>query len=108
VGPSLTQVIQALSHSLHQEGILDWDSPVADELVHELATARNAAKSGWVNAEVVEDLIAAAGHRAAASLPTAGEADESTSSFEDLLREVAESRQAEAAHHAMRAVLGGD
>jgi hypothetical protein len=106
-GHRLTEIIQNLSRCLHEQGALDWDSSVAEGLIQELAAARHAAKSGWVDADVVEDLIAAAGHRAVASLPTTGEADESTSSFEDLLREVAESREAEAAHQTMRAVLGG-
>ena len=106
-GHRLTEIIRSLSRCLHERGIFDWGSSVAEELIQKLAAARHAAKSGWVDADVVKDLIAAAGYRAAASLPTAGEADESTSSFEDLLREVAESRGAEAAHQTMRAVLGG-
>ena len=107
-GPSLTTIIQSLSNCLHQQGALDWNSSVAEELIQKLAAARHTVKSGWVDADVVEDLIAAAGHRAVASLPTAGEADKSTSSFEDLLREVAESRESEAAHQMMRAVSGGE
>jgi hypothetical protein len=106
-GPRLTELVQSLSRCLHAQGTLDWDSTVAEELIQELATARDVPKSGWVDADVLEDLSAAAGHGAVASLPTAGEADESTSSFEDLLREVAESREAEAAHQTMRVVLSG-
>jgi hypothetical protein len=105
-GPRLTEVIQNLSRSLHEQGALDWNSRAADELIQELTAARHGPASGWVDADVIEDLIAAAGHRAAASLPTAGEADESTSSFEDLLREVAENREAQAAHQTMNVVLG--
>jgi hypothetical protein len=107
VGHRLADIIESLSRCLHERGALDWGSSVAEELIEELAAARHARKSGWVDADVVEDLIAAAGNRAIASLPTAGEADESTSSFDELLREVAESREAEAAHQTMRAVLGG-
>lgn len=108
-GPRLTEIVQNLSRCLHQHGALDWNSSAAEELIQELAAARHGTKKwGWVDTDVIEDLIAAAGHRAAASLPTAGEADESTSSFEDLLREVAENREAEAAHQTMRAVLGGE
>jgi hypothetical protein len=105
-GRRLTEIVQSLSRCLHAQGALDWGSSVAEELIRELTAARHAPKSGWVDANVVEDLIAAAGHRAIASLPTAGEADESTSSFEALLREVAERREAESAHETMRVVLG--
>jgi len=80
---------------------------VGEELVRALIAARQAAKSGWVSADNIEDLIAAAGDRATAALPTAGEADESTSSFEDLLQELARRKEAEAAHQIIRAVLDG-
>ena len=68
--------------------------------------ARHAPKSGWVDTNVVEDLVAVAGQRAAVSLPVVGETDESSSSFEDLLREVAENMEAETAHQTMRTFLG--
>jgi hypothetical protein len=106
-GVKLTSIIQRLSLPLHEHGILDWTSNVADELIQELLSARQVTESGWVDAHVVEDLIAAAGRRAATSLPTAGEVDESSSSLEDLLREVAERREVEMAHQAMRVILDG-
>jgi hypothetical protein len=107
-GPRLTEIIQRLSRSLHEHGTLDWNSSVGNELIQRLTAARNGPASGWVDEDVIEDLIAASGHGATASLPTAGEADESMSSFEDLLREVAKSREAQAAHQTMHAVLGSE
>src|SRR5262249_60274548 len=104
-GHRLTEIVQSLSRALHEQGSLDWNSSVGEALLDELKDARHAARSGWVHEDVVDDLLAAAGHRAVVSLPTAGEANESTSSFEDLLREVAESQEAEAAHATMRAIL---
>ena len=75
-GHRLTEIVQSLSRCLHAQGTLDWDSRVGEGLIQELATARHVTKSGWVDADVLEEVIAAAGHRAVASLPTAGEADE--------------------------------
>jgi hypothetical protein len=104
-GHKLTAIIQSLSLCLHKQGALEWNSSAAGQLIQELVAARQATKSGWVDADVVEDLITASAEWAVASLPTAVEADESTSSFEDLLRDVAESRKAEFAHQTMRSVL---
>jgi len=56
--------------------------------------------------DVVKEVITAAGQRQFVSLPTAGEANEPTSSFQDLLREVAKARRTEAAQCTMREVLG--
>ena len=104
-GRRLTEIVQSLSRVLHEQGSLDWNSSIGQGLLDELMAARHAARSGWVQEDVVNDLVAGAGQRAVPSLPTAGEADESTSSFEDLLREVAESQEAEAAHKTMRTIL---
>lgn len=104
-GHRLTEIVQRLSRALHEQGSLDWNSSVGEALLDELMNARHAAILGWVHDDVVDDLLATAGQRAPASLPTVGEADESTSSFEDLLREAAESQEAEAAHETMRAIL---
>lgn len=106
-GDRLTTVAESLSRCLHERGTLDWDSSAGKHLLEEdLTLARSGASSGWVDAEVVGELLSAARQRTPAPLPTVGEADESTSSLEDLLREVAESAKAEVAHQTMRVVLG--
>ena len=72
-GPRLTVIIQRLSRCLHEQGELDWNSSAGEGLVEALMAARYAPSSGWVDAGIVEQFIAAAGQRAVTSLPTAGE-----------------------------------
>jgi hypothetical protein len=105
VGHRLTDIVKRLCLCLHEQGALDWSSRVGEELLDELMAKPRRATSGWVDADILEELFEAARQRGVDSLPLAEEADEATSSFEDLLREAAERKEAEAAHEIMRAVL---
>lgn len=106
-GDRLTDIVRTLSSHLHRDGVLDWESPAGTYVLEMLGAARSAPKSGWVDQTVVDQLIATAGHRADIALPSASEADESASSLDELLREVAQTKQAETAHLTLRTVLRG-
>lgn len=103
-GPQLAQIVDFLSARLHQTGELNWDCEAGNELLEPLGAAKPA---GWVDGNVIREIIAAAEERSDLSLRDISEMDESTSSLEDLLREVGQSQEAGAANQTMRALLAG-
>ena len=62
-GPNLEALIERLSKHLHASGVLDWNTPVGQDVIADLMGARDNPRAGWVEASVVEELIAAATRR---------------------------------------------
>lgn len=102
-GAKLSEIIELLSTHLHQTGALAWESSAGRGMIERL---KRAWQAGWVDRTITDDLLYAATGKTAGSLPLTGETDESTSSLDELLREVVRNQEAEVSRQTLNSLLG--